>query len=459
VIVDTHAHLTYRGLVEDTDNVLKRARAEGVGAFITVGIDGEDSRRAYELAKREADVYCSVGVHPHDTESLDQKTLDELALLALEPEVVAWGETGLDFFRNHSPAPLQRKWFKMQAAMARDLDLPLIVHDRDAHEETLAVLRELASGGLRGVVHCFSGDLAYAKEVIKLGFFISIPGTVTYPKNTMLQEVVKGVPLERCLLETDCPFLTPQPFRGKRNEPAYIVHTAAKVAELKGLSLDDVGRITTRGAKELFGIGEVEEGVKLAYRIRNSLYLNITGRCTNRCVFCAKNISSEVKGHDLTLSKEPSVEEVLKAVEDEGGAAAFDEVVFCGFGESLLRIEEVKTIARELKARGAKSVRVNTDGLANLVHGRDVTYELAGLIDEISVSLNAPDATTYEKICRPQVEGAYPALLDFLKKAAENIETVTATAVELPGLDVEACERVAGKLNVNFRRRPFNEVG
>lgn len=458
MIVDTHAHLTLEGLREDVGGVLARAREAGVGAIITVGIDPADSRAAVRLAEATDGVWATVGVHPHDARGLTEADLDDLAALARSPAVVAWGEVGLDFYRDRSPRGDQVRWFREQVVRARELGLPLVVHDRDAHAETLAVLRDESRAGLRGVFHCFSGDQAFAREVLALGFLLSIPGTVTYPRNETLRRVAATVPLERMLLETDCPFLAPQPVRGRRNEPSYLVHTAREVARLRGLELEDVARVTTRASEGLFGVGEVA-GPRIAYPIRRSLYLNLTDRCTNRCAFCAKNRSRAVKGHDLTLAREPEVDEVLEAVEAEGGAAAWDEVVFCGFGEPLLRLDALVVLARELRRRGARRIRVNTDGLGSLVHGRDVTADLEGVVDAVSVSLNAPDSATYERLCRPGAEGAYPAVLAFLRRARQRLPEVTATAVAVPGLDMEACRRVARELGVEFREREYDQVG
>ncbi len=459
MIVDTHAHLTLEGLREDLDAVLSRAREAGVGEIITVGIDLPDSRAAVELASSRPGVWATVGVHPHDVQGLAARDLDDLAELAGSDSVVAWGEVGLDYYRNRSPREAQRRWFREQVVRARELGLPVVVHDREAHRDTLEILGEESRGGsLRGVMHCFSGDAALAREVLALGFHLSVPGTVTYPKNEELRRVVAVTPLERLLLETDCPFLAPQPVRGRRNEPAYLRHTAEAVARVRGLDVGDVARTTTRASRELFGVGAVEGG-KVAYAIRRSLYLNLTARCTNRCSFCAKNRSPLVKGHDLTLAEEPGVQEVLRAVEEQGGASAWDEIVFCGFGEPLLRLEDVIALAEALRRRGARRIRVNTDGLASLVHGRDVAAELAGLVDAVSVSLNAPDAETYERLCRPGVPGAYEGLLAFLRRARETIPEVTASVVALPGLDVEACRRVAMSLGVGFRVRDYDEVG
>jgi TatD DNase family protein len=258
------------------------------------------------------------------------------------------------------------------------------------------------------------------------------------------------------LVETDCPYLSPQSWRGKRCEPAYVRSTAEKLSEIKGLTLEDVARITSLNAWRLFGIGEVDQSTRIAYVIRNSLYLNITNRCTNSCTFCAKFRDFTVKGHQLCLEREPTAEEVKKAI---GDPSAYDEVVFCGYGEPLLRLDLVKEIAGSLKQHDI-TVRINTDGQANLVHGRDILPELAGLVDAISVSLNAPDAATYQEICQSEYgEQGYPAILDFLVKAGQHIPTVTATAVALPGIDIDACRKVAEELRVGFRERAYNEVG
>ncbi len=231
---------------------------------------------------------------------------------------------------------------------------------------------------------------------------------------------------------------------------------AKRIAEIKGLSVEDVARVTTLNAKRIFRIPADEEA-RVAYRIRNSLYLNITNRCTNVCTFCAKRGDFHVKGHYLKLPGEPGVDQAIAEV---GDPTLYDEVVFCGFGEPLLRLPEVKEIAAALKARGA-TIRVNTDGLANLVHGRNVLPELAGLVDALSVSLNAPDAATYARICPNRYgEASFPALLDFLREAPRHIPSVTATAVALPGLDHEAVRRLAESIEgVTFRLRAYDDVG
>jgi TatD DNase family protein len=204
----------------------------------------------------------------------------------------------------------------------------------------------------------------------------------------------------------------------------------------------------------------VGEGIpqgKIVYPIRNSLYLNITNRCSNHCTFCAKNASYIVKGHDLQLAREPSAEELIRAV---GNPQRYQEIVFCGFGEPLLRLDTVKAVAAELKKKGAR-VRIDTDGQANLVYGRNILPELKGLVDAISVSLNAENAEKYQRLCRsPFGEEGFRGLLDFIREAKKFIPEVVATIVEMPGVDVEACRRLAeDELGVKFKRRVYDEVG
>ncbi|MBP2673679.1 MAG: hydrolase TatD [Deltaproteobacteria bacterium] len=453
---DTHAHLDLPPLSENEEKVVARARDAGVDRIVTVGIDPESSAKAVEIAHRHPGVYASVGLHPHDASSLSDALLPRLEALSRCDKVVAIGETGLDFYRDRSPRDAQRAAFREQVRLARRRNLPVIVHDRDAHDEVLSILSEENASEVGGIIHCFSGDLAMARKALAMNFLISIPGAITYPKSQTQAEAVRKLPADRLLIETDCPYLAPVPHRGKTNEPAFVPLVAERIAQLKGLSVEDVARITTLNAVRLFRI-PVDEEVRVAYKIRDSLYLNLTNRCTNACIFCAKRRDFHVKGHLLRLPGEPTVPQVLALVGDPSG---YDEIVFCGFGEPLLRLEEVKEISRELKGRGAK-VRVNTDGLANLVHGRDVLPELAGLVDALSVSLNAPDAETYARIC-PNRYGAasFPALLDFLRDAPRHVPSVTATAVALPGLDTEGVRRLAESIpGVSFRLRSYNEVG
>ncbi len=454
-IIDTHCHIYYDDFQQDWDQMLARADTAGVRGMIVVGADSESSHKAVSIACQHPQIYCTVGIHPHDAADVDESSIDTLKELARTTEkCVAIGEIGLDFYRNRSPREDQERVFRRFLQIAKELDKPVVIHDRDAHAETLAMI--IQAGVTRGVMHCFSGDLEFARQCIEQGLYLSIPGTVTYPSNEQLRDVVRNIPLERLLLETDCPYLSPVPHRGKRNEPAYTRITAEKIAELRGLTVEDVGRITTMNAGRLFGIPLWDSSTKIAYRIRNSLYLNITNRCSNHCTFCAKFDEFTVKGHNLLLDHEPGIEEVLAAI---GQPEGVDEIVFCGFGESLLRLDLVKQVAAVLKQRGYK-IRINSDGQANLAHGRNILPELAGLVDSISISLNAADAVTYGKLCNtPFGESGWQGVCDFLQEAPLYIPDVTATAVTIPGIDIEACRRVAEGLGVKFRVREYSEVG
>jgi len=455
VLIDSHAHIYYRDYAGDFDDMLKRADDAGVSAILVVGTDIESSRESVELAEKYPQLYAAVGVHPHDAGRVTNACYDIIRTLAASSQkVVAIGEIGLDFYRDRSPRDLQELVFRRFLQLAADLNKPVIIHDRDAHDRVMTILREEVVR--KGVLHCFSGDAVMASEAATLGFHISIPGTITYPGNQLLRDVVQSVSIDRMLIETDCPYLTPVPHRGGRNEPAYVRLAAEKLAEVKGLTLEDVARITTKNASDLFGIKLWDQSTKIAYQIRNSLYLNITNRCSNRCTFCPKFDDFTVKGHNLMLNSEPSFEEVMTAI---GHPEGIDEVVFCGYGEPLLRLGLVKQVAGELKRRGY-IIRINTDGQANQVHGRDILPELAGLVDSISISLNAPDAATYSSLCNtPFGEAGFGSVCDFIRIATTHIPQVIASAVTVPGVDIEACRVLAESLGAEFRVREYTEVG
>jgi TatD DNase family protein len=252
MLIDSHAHLEMKEFDCDREEMIKRAGQAGVNFVITVGTNLALSRKAVELAEKHKNIYATVGIHPHDVVNTDNKTFDNFRELAHGKKVVAYGEIGLDFFRNISPQEKQIDLFGRQLELAKELQLPVIIHDRDAHEQTLKMVK--ASGLRRGVFHCFSGDYNMARQCIDLGFYISVSGLVTFNKAKTIQDVARRVPLSSLLLETDAPYLTPIPHRGKRNEPSFIIHTAKKVAELKGLSLEEVAQATTQNAKKLFPI-------------------------------------------------------------------------------------------------------------------------------------------------------------------------------------------------------------
>jgi TatD DNase family protein len=253
MLIDSHAHLEMKEFDSDREEVIKRAGSEGVDFIVTVGTNLKLSSKAVALAGKYKNIYATVGVHPHDVAKTDKNTFDSIKeLVKTSEKIVAYGEIGLDFFRNISPQERQMEVFGLQLELAKELGLPVVIHDREAHRQSLETVR--ASGLRRGVFHCFSGDYEMAKECIDLGFYISIPGVVTFDKSKTLQDVAGRVPLSSLLLETDAPYLAPVPHRGHRNEPSFVVHTAKKVAQIKNIPWEEVARATSANAINLFGI-------------------------------------------------------------------------------------------------------------------------------------------------------------------------------------------------------------
>ena len=441
---------------DDREDVIKRAKDAGVEYIVTVGTTVESTRDAVMLAEKHDGIYAAVGIHPHETKDILHPAYEIIRRFASHKKVVAYGEIGLDYYYEHTQRLVQQRKFRDMLHEARELQLPVIVHDRDAHEDTLRILREDWDPRLGGVMHCFSGDIEYAKQVMELGFHISIAGPVTFPKADALRETVRQVPIESMLIETDAPYLAPQAFRGRRNEPAFVRFTAEEVAKVKGLSFDDVARITSYNAMQLFGIGEIPKKGKIVYPIRSSLYLNITNRCTAACTFCVRYFTDVVKGHNLRLKKEPTAKELIKEI---GDPKRYDEVVFCGYGEPLLRLEVVKEVAAAVKKKGGR-VRIDTNGHGNLIHKRNILPELKGLVDAVSVSLNAQNAELYAQLSQPKFGPAsYEAVKAFIKDAKNHIPDVTATVVSAPGVDLEACRKIAEELGAKYRIREYNVVG
>ena len=276
MFVDSHCHIAGAEYDADRDDVISRARDAGVGTMLNVGTGDPHSgafERAVELAETHPDIYAAVGVHPHDAKLFDDRAEQRLLDLAKQSRrVIAWGEIGLDYHYDHSPRDVQREVFERQLRLARSLNLPVVIHSREADEDTIAILRAETSGGTLvnhaqdargteklnergGVLHCFGGSLEMATSAIGLGFFISFAGNLTFKKAADLREIARQLPLDRLLIETDCPYLTPVPFRGKRNEPARVVETARCLAELHGKGLGEIGRITSENFAKLFGVG------------------------------------------------------------------------------------------------------------------------------------------------------------------------------------------------------------
>jgi TatD DNase family protein len=254
MLIDSHAHLDMDDYRDDLELVIERAVAGGVKKIITVGIDLDSAVKALEIAGHYDFIYPTVGFHPHDADKATDAHLYELQGLAKESKVVAWGEIGLDFFRNRSQKEKQIQVFKAQLEIAYDLDLPVIIHNRNADGEILEILKEYKRADHKGVIHCFSGDYKTAVDFMDLGYHISIPGIVTFKNASKLKDVASRIPVDRMLVETDSPFLAPAPKRGKRNEPLFVTYTAGMIASLRGMDQEELADITTENCKKLFNI-------------------------------------------------------------------------------------------------------------------------------------------------------------------------------------------------------------
>ncbi len=467
MLVDTHCHLHRAEFDADRETVIARAQAAGVEVLLDPATDWASNRTTVELAQRHPQVYAAVGVHPHHAAELTPSALEKLAALAIQPKVVAIGEIGLDYYRNLCPPEIQKETLRKLLRLAHELNLPVILHCREAYPDLLDILRECLKAPMRGLLHCFAGDAEVARQAADLGLYFSFAGNLTFPKAETLRAVAQEVPFDRVMLETDAPFLSPQAYRGKRNEPAYLRELVRTWTQISGLTEEDVARVTSTNAYQLFGIGPAPSPGQIAYPIRRSLYLNLTNACTDRCVFCSlstsdfwegKGTAPIVKGHHLRISRDPTAEELIQAA---GDPTRYEEIVFCGYGEPIIRLSVLLEVARRLKEKGAKKVRLNTNGHANLIHRRPVAGELKGVVDEVSVSLNTPTAEQYLEICRPAFGlPTYDSIKTFIRECREAGLKVTATAVAMPGIDVEACRRVAvEELKVDYQVRGYNDLG
>lgn len=254
MFIDSHAHLDDRKYDDDRDEMLQRARDNKISNIINVGYDLPSSRRSLELAAKYDFIYAAVGIHPHDAAEAGENYLAEIRSMASRPKVVAIGEMGLDYYRNLSPKETQQRVFREQIRLAAELEKPIIIHDREAHGDVMTILRDEGVGPAKGVLHCFSGSMEMARECLKMGFYLSIAGPVTFSNANKLRDVAANVPLDRLLIETDAPYLTPEPHRGKRNESAYVAHVGQRIAEIRGIPVAELAAAATANAKKLFRI-------------------------------------------------------------------------------------------------------------------------------------------------------------------------------------------------------------
>ena len=454
-MVDTHCHLDLLKK-EDLEETLKD---ESLEYLLTVGYDKKTIKNAIKLSREHAHVYCAVGFHPHEADKVTDEDLEWLKEVAKsEPKVRALGEMGLDFYKNYSDRKKQEEVFRKQINIARELGLPIVIHMREAEEETIRILREEKAYEVGGIMHCFTGSYETMKKAVDMGFYISYSGILTYKNAQNVREVASKTPTTRILLETDAPFLAPQPVRGKPNKPPYIWHTAKVLADLlPNTSLEDVDRMVSENAKLLLSLGQSPKRDTITYVINNKLYINLTNKCNLHCVFCQRERERNfmVKGYWVWVNRDPSVDQIIKEI---GDPTRYEEVVFCGYGEPTLRFDALKEVAKFVKSRGGR-VRVDTNGLMFTFLPKEKLKELKGLVDVWSVSLNAPDEKTYNEVCKPAQSDAFGKVLEFIKEALKEGFEVIVSAVDYPGVDMKRVEKLVKDLGAKFKYRRFEVIG
>jgi len=452
MFIDTHAHLFYPNFTEDIDDVIQRAVSAGVDYIIVPATDIETARQTLLLADRYEIIYAAVGVHPHETKEWNADNLKIIEDLAKHPKVVAIGEIGLDYYYDFSPKEKQIEAFRAQIELALKLNLPVVVHNRESDKDIMEIVREYCSSGLRGQFHCFSGSLSDAKDLIRMKYFISFTGNITYKKADSLLEVLSNIRLQHLLLETDSPFMTPVPHRGKRNEPSYVSLVAEKVAGIYKVSVDDVAKVTSVNAFRLFGIGGMP-GTSFTYRLGKNLYLNITNRCSADCIFCNRKKDAVIEGFNLKMSREeePPAE---KYIEEIGDPKNYNEIVFCGYGEPTVRWDVVKAVAKYVKQNGGNT-RLDTNGHGSFINKRDITPEMKGIIDTLSISLNASNAAKYSEIMRVE-KRMFNEMITFAKNARQYVDKVIMTVVNLQDAEMEKAKQIVEeKIGAEFKVREY----
>ncbi len=456
MLIDSHAHLDMSQFDRDRDEVIGKAIRAGVEEILNVSYDSASIDGAAGLAERYGRVYASAGVHPHEAEDWSDEIEERIKTLLLRRKVLAVGEIGLDYYRDLSPRPVQREVFKKQIGIALYFGKPIVVHCREAMEDVLDIMKREGAREVGGIFHAFPGGLREAEEIMKLGFVLGIGGPVTY-KNSRLPETVKRLPSSGFVLETDSPYLPPQPYRGKRNEPAHVAIVARKVAEIKNVTVADIERATEANYRRVIR-REERPPANVTYSIKDNLYVNVTNFCTNDCVFCARRKNNNtLYGYNLDLDVEPGLKEIVSEIGDEASGGGIKEIVFCGYGEPTARLEVVLNAAREAKRHGI-AVRLNTNGQGNMINQRNIVPDLEGVFDRISISLNAPDRSGYLDICRPDSgREAFDSVIDFIKAAALSRMDCVVTAVDYPGVDVEKCAGIVDAIEgAEFRVRTYH---
>lgn len=449
---DTHCHLCDPAFTEDLDVVLSRAREAGVLRILVPGTDVQDSELAAELSGRVKGVYAAAGMHPSEAEGAGPDELARIGRLLLEPGVIAVGESGLDLhWEDGPPLETQVVLLEKHVSMADTLGLTLVLHSRDAEAELLDVIDGPRTSPT--VLHSYTGPAETAIRATEMGFYIGLSGPLTYPANTSLRNLASRLPRDRVLVETDGPYLAPQAQRGRRNEPAFVEHTAATLASTWGTDIESAAGQLLSNSLEAFGLAP-HRRTDLVYAMYGRIYMNITGLCDNRCSFCVRERTDGLAGYHLSHGGEEGREPDggrLRSIVSMLRTEWSDELVFCGYGEPTMRPMLLRELACSASVRGF-STRLNTNGLCLGRLTRAETIAMLEPFDTVSVSLNAHSSGSYADICRPSASGAWELLLEFIR-LAKTICRVRTTAVDHPGIDIPSISALAGELGVPFRTR------
>lgn len=427
--------------MERLEEVLESARKAGTGWIVVPGIDRETSSQAVSIAGRHG-LLSAVGIHP--AEAGNPGSFEEIERLAFEPGVCAIGETGLELRPGSPPLDVQRELLSMHAGLASDLDLPLICHSRGAEAETVEALGALNPPG--SVLHCYTGPAGPALEAASRGWFIGFSGAVTFRRNDPLRRTLAALPRNSVLVETDSPFMSPEPVRGRTCEPAFVTHTARAVAGAWGIPYPEACSILQANSETAFRQG-ARARPSVIYRLDGRAYVNLTGSCCNNCRFCIRNTAPGLGGYLLAHGGvEPSEGRVLSGI-SRLPRKGFGEMVFCGYGEPTSRLALLGRAAALARSLGWR-LRLNTNGLALCSSGLDEVLGVVKLFDAVSISLNAWDDGSYRGICRPSVPGAWDSLLAFVKLASSAGPRVRLTAVAWDGVDMARVRAVAEGLGL-----------
>lgn len=452
MFIDTHAHLFLPNFETDVDEVIRKARESGIDYIIIPATDLENARQAIQLAEKYDFIYAAAGVHPHDTKYWDTSFIYGLEKLCSHKKVVAIGEIGLDYYYDYSPKEKQIEAFKAQLDLALKLNKPVVIHNRESDKDMMEIIRTYKDSGLKAQFHCFSGSLEDAKELVRLNHFISFTGNITFKKSDELRNVLANLSLESIMLETDSPFMTPVPHRGKRNEPAYVSLVADKMAEIHHLSTEDVARVTSYNVFRMFGIGSKPE-ISFTYKLGNSLYINVTNRCNADCIFCDHNEEAVISGYNLKMSRseEPPADVYKNEI---GNPKKYKEIVFCGYGEPTIRWDIVKEIAVYVKENGGKT-RLITNGHGNVINKRNIVPEFKDLIDSVSISFNSPYPEQYGELMGLSPE-YFNEMIKFAGEARKYIGKVVMSVISMNEIDIEESRHIVeDKIGAEFRVRQY----